>query len=250
MLGKLLKHDFKSLLRRIWPAFLILFASAGLCRLFWRLGEAYPAFNLVRGLALTLFILLLVVGYLFVCVVCIMRFYQSMVKDEGYLTHTLPVTKGRLIFSKVFTSVVCLLLMLAADLAAAAVAFYQPALFSSLWAVFKAAAADAGLGPLWLLPLLALCAMISFLMMIFTGISIGQLHNKNKLGYGVLYCFCGYVLNQLCSLALLVLFALRYESFAFSFSGMAGCACGLNVLFIAVYAVIMLYIYRNKVNLE
>lgn len=50
MLGKLLKHDFKSLLRRIWPAFLILFASAGLCRLFWRLGEAYPAFNLVRGL--------------------------------------------------------------------------------------------------------------------------------------------------------------------------------------------------------
>ena len=86
MLGKLLKHDFKSLLRRIWPAFLILFASAGLCRLFWRLGEAYPAFNLVRGLALTLFILLLVAGYLFVCVVCIMRFYQSMVKDEGYLT--------------------------------------------------------------------------------------------------------------------------------------------------------------------
>ena len=103
MLGKLLKHDFKSLLRRIWPAFLILFASAGLCRLFWRLGEAYPAFNLVRGLALTLFILLLVAGYLFVCVVCIMRFYQSMVKDEGYLTHTLPVTKGRLIFSKVFS---------------------------------------------------------------------------------------------------------------------------------------------------
>ena len=63
------------------------------------LGGRYPAFSLVRGISLMLFVLLLVAGYVFVYVVCVMRFYQSMVRDEGYLTHTLPVTKGRLLIS-------------------------------------------------------------------------------------------------------------------------------------------------------
>ena len=85
MLGKLLKHDFKSLLRRIWPAFPILLASAGLCRLFMWLGGRYPAFSLVRGISLMLFVLLLVAGYVFVYVVCVMRFYQSMLMSAKRL---------------------------------------------------------------------------------------------------------------------------------------------------------------------
>ena len=250
MLGKLLKHDFKSLLRRIWPAFPILLASAGLCRLFMWLGGRYPAFSLVRGISLMLFVLLLVAGYVFVYVVCVMRFYQSMVRDEGYLTHTLPVTKGRLLFSKVFSSVVCLLLVLAADLLAVAAAFYQPGLAGTLFAVFKEALSSSGIGRWWIVLLLALLGMVSFLMLIFTGVSLGQLHNKNKLGFGVLYCFCGYMLNQLVSLVLLAALALHDRAFAVTFSGVAGCACGLNLLLMAAYAGVMLYIYRNRVNLE
>ena len=149
-----------------------------------------------------------------------------------------------------WNGVVCLLLVLAADLLAVAAAFYQPGLAGTLFAVFKEALSSSGIGRWWIVLLLALLGMVSFLMLIFTGVSLGQLHNKNKLGFGVLYCFCGYMLNQLVSLVLLAALALHDRAFAVTFSGVAGCACGLNLLLMAAYAVVMLYIYRNRVNLE
>jgi len=115
MLGKLIKHDFKSLSRVLIPTNLAVLAAT----IIMTIGIA---FNVKDGInaaiqtgglgflrAITILISVIMGIAIFaalflVAFIIFQRFYKSFMSDEGYLTFTLPVSTSQLLFSKLITA--------------------------------------------------------------------------------------------------------------------------------------------------
>lgn len=103
MTGKLIKYEFKSIGRLMG----ILWIALPVCALFLGLtGKVSynidnPFFNdLLSLVTLILYISVFVATIAVTTVVIIMRFYKGLMKQEGYLMHTLPVKTWQLITAK------------------------------------------------------------------------------------------------------------------------------------------------------
>ncbi len=108
MLKKLLKYDFKAVLKIWWiaaAAVLVLSPVAGLCLKVTNSMRSFPAVvEVVAVLGLVLGYIALLVFVLLTVIVLAMRFYKNFFTDEGYLTFTLPVRRGQLLNSKLIVS--------------------------------------------------------------------------------------------------------------------------------------------------
>lgn len=108
MLKKLLKYDFKAVLKIWWiaaAAMLVLGPVGGLCLYITNSSRSFS------GVIYTMAVLgrlLTVIGFvvfvLLTEVLLAIRFYKNFFTDEGYLTFTLPVTRGQLLNSKLIVS--------------------------------------------------------------------------------------------------------------------------------------------------
>lgn len=109
MLSKLIKYDLKSGSSIMLPAYIFII----LCTLFSRLA------NIVSGIlsgnpkhiANFLFIIsafILILSIMATCVITfvwtVLRYRNNLLRDEGYLMHTLPVKTTNLYFSKIITA--------------------------------------------------------------------------------------------------------------------------------------------------
>lgn len=124
MTGKLIKYEFRSILKIMgigWAALLSMALFAGLFDLiafrqndmegFGHLTEIASA--ITSFLYGSLFVAIIVVTVLII----LMRFYKGLLRDEGYLMHTLPVKTWQLITAKgVVAAAVSLISILAATL--------------------------------------------------------------------------------------------------------------------------------------
>lgn len=103
MLRKLIYYDLKSTTRFLFIIHLFLLAATLAGRVFLT-GKLDLAAEHTDELALMLtavFYIILFAGASFSTYIIIaVRFYRNLFSDEGYLTHTLPVTRGRLLLSK------------------------------------------------------------------------------------------------------------------------------------------------------
>ena len=117
MTGKLIKYEFRSILKIMgigWAALLSMALFAGLFDLiafrqsdldgFGHLTEIASA--ITSFLYGSLFVAIIVVTVLII----LMRFYKGLLRDEGYLMHTLPVKTWQLITAKGFTAFVVIII--------------------------------------------------------------------------------------------------------------------------------------------
>lgn len=106
MLGKLIKYD----LLADWKKYAIVYASTLLLSIaVFSLEKAVEVIEnnafllIVDHLVSAAFMAMTVAAAIMVFVFAIMRFYKNLVRDEGYLMHTLPVHTWQLIASKLIT---------------------------------------------------------------------------------------------------------------------------------------------------
>lgn len=105
MLGKLIKHEWKN----SWKIPTIILAALFVMTIITGLTFAAPIFQNSNyegtGVAIVfvwlLFYAVIIGASLGITLYMAIRFYKSMFTDEGYLTHTLPVSKHELMLSKV-----------------------------------------------------------------------------------------------------------------------------------------------------
>jgi hypothetical protein len=108
MLGKLWKHEVKSSIRVYGLMYLVVAIFTGLLMMYESLFKHIRIQNewmrrftsMITSMGSIGYLLILVTVNLLTLVYLIYRFYQTMISDQGYLTHTLPVTTGQLIFVK------------------------------------------------------------------------------------------------------------------------------------------------------
>ena len=103
MLGKLIKYDLKSLNRLLIILHVFLLITSVLIRIFLT-GPLLSGFSEHTGVFFILvicFYILLAIGVTYgTYIIIASRFYKNLFSDEGYLTHTLPVSAGQHLLSK------------------------------------------------------------------------------------------------------------------------------------------------------
>lgn len=101
MLGKLIKYEFKATGRVILPLFGALLLVAIVSRLFISLQFKVPS-----SIGVAIAVILMISVFVIVFVITLTRFYKNLLREEGYLMLTLPVSADSLIWSKLLVAAV------------------------------------------------------------------------------------------------------------------------------------------------
>lgn len=203
MLGKLLKYDFRSMLKQfaiLWPAAL---AVALLNRIFFSFNlDSYRTGTIIQVLTMILYIAILMGMFVLAVVFVVQRFYKGLLGDEGYLMHTLPVVSWQLIASKILCAVVVTVVSIITAMASIFILVPDTKFMADFWR---------GLGELLRDPngvlitleviLFILTGMAQGYLMLYLAMGIGHLFHKNRVAMSVLaYIGMNWLLNFLISL--------------------------------------------------
>ena len=121
MLGKLLKYELKATSRVFVPLYIAILVVSIVNGLSLNL----EIFN-IQGLATIILMCLFISLFVITIVVTIQRFNKNLLKDEGYLMFTLPVSSKYLVLSKYLTSLIWTLLSFIVALLSFTIIFIIP----------------------------------------------------------------------------------------------------------------------------
>ncbi len=273
MLGKLFKHEFKDTAKILLPLNLALIGVTiiGMIILglkvfdFEGVAMGFLAASMVFFYVLAI-IALFIVTYIYLMI----RFYRTMYSDEGYLTHTLPVSTFSVFNVKLLVSVFwAFLTMILAVISVIALfcTVLQSAgeLTSSEWnyvlyelEMFFDKSVPALIGKC-LLYMLVSC--LSGLLMIYCSISIGQLFNKYKVAASIVTYIIIYIVLQIVNLILNMHRSMQIMTNSLSYAYQStyddvsiigdifASSMIQSVVLIVIYYITCVYISNKKLNL-
>ena len=181
----------------------------------WSDVRVYDSFAV--GLATTISVfsiilyIILLAGTVYALLIYIaVRFYRTMYTDEGYLLHTLPVTKHQILISKLLVSSIWLLITYIAMVVSvfSFITFimeavspgsvgqmmsYLPGLFDELWKELGNLSGKDQIEMAYLITSMFLSLLVSIpagIITIFGAISLGQLFSKHRVLMAIL-CYVG-----------------------------------------------------------
>lgn len=214
---KLLKWEFRATSRQIVPLYLVLGGMTVLGVLYLLLYgvlENSDTGKMVLGvltpLALLTFIFTIAAVSVGTLGILLFRYYRNLIRDEGYLMHTLPVTPAKLVLSKfiaayVWTMLSVLLILLSVLILAftAAVTYGVEIDWNSIWQVLVSTGIFEGLVP-FLLALLASGA--SGILLFYAAVSIGQCVTRHKVAGAIGAYFGLYTVMEIINLIMMIVY--------------------------------------------
>lgn len=198
MLKKLLKYDIKSYSNTLLPLFGLTLLLAVFSRIFMLLKDLTPVFRVPMGLVMGLAILITSATPFITFIIGIDKFNKQVTKDEGYLTHTLPVKKHSIIDSKLITQILFQIASVIVSLCSVyIIANIKIADVKELIdAMIELIKQYSVVTPV-LIILIALFGYIVITLLFYTAISFGQRHATNKSKFAILYGVIIYVVQQI-----------------------------------------------------
>jgi len=117
MLGKLIKHDFRSLSRVLLPTQLAILGATILATIGFavnlkmdyshvQINGVLSLIRVITGLLSGIMVVAIIAASILVAFIIFQRFYKNLISDEGYLTFTLPVTTTNILWSKLITAMI------------------------------------------------------------------------------------------------------------------------------------------------
>ena len=114
MLGKVIKNEFRATTRYFVPIYAFALLAAAFLKIMMTVtgtedstgGIVQMVMKVISGFSVFTFVIAIIAVVAGTAVVIAKRFYDHFLKDEGYLTFTLPVTTGQHMAGKVITSYV------------------------------------------------------------------------------------------------------------------------------------------------
>ncbi len=203
MVKKLIKYDFKSFGKILFPAYVVLLGVAALYRLLSLFETDSTSYRIFNASAIVILVVAGIVCSVMTVIVSIVRFYKGLYTAEGYLSFTLPVTPAAHIFSKLITSLIFDALTLVVSFAALAVAtageVFAEIVKAGLYLIKYGFKTVGGQSPLYVVEVvvLALVAAATAHLLMFMCISIGQTAKKHKILAALGIYFAIYVVKQI-----------------------------------------------------
>lgn len=210
MLGKVIKYDMKYLNRLLVPYYLILIGMAGLIRLLGIIGEHNAAIKVTSTIIKVFFFVGVALVLVYTLVIVLKRFYDNTYKEEGYLTHTLPIKRGNVIDSKIILSVFYVIVGIGVMALTLMIAVYSTELVETI----KNILAEINLGfnismakLIIYMVLIVFSSYFSYLLMIMAGMSIGQTFNDKRTLWSVVFSVLIYYVSQIISTVVMLVFS-------------------------------------------
>ncbi len=298
MLGKLIRYEWKNTYKicgslLLFLAIMTIVVGLSLQTPFWGglftgngravadSGGWGAATTMLRFLGMILYFLTLFGVSIGLFIYLGVRFYKTMYSDEGYLTHTLPVTSRQLLNSKLLVGSLwslAVFVMIALSISGMVFAVASTVIstvrdypewnsiapitygeaFGAIWEVIQEILGEAGVGEILLQLAMLLVSVVNGMMILFGSITLGQLSTK----YRVMMSIVWYFVIQL-SLTLVnnwILMPLLYSGMAaadWEYSGLISVLTPGNLanLMAQLIVTIVLYFLSNyiityKLNLE
>jgi hypothetical protein len=186
MLGKLMKYEIKATARWFLPLYTVILVIAAISRLLFgdplMMESSGFTFRKAISILVILAYVILVVGVMIVTlVVCIIRFYKSLLGDEGYLMFTLPVQTWKHITGKLLIAV--LWSFLSGLFACLSIFIIIPS--PELLKIRQAFAAEFSqffnFGSYCILSAVVIVSLVFSILQIYAAIALGHLFNKHRL---------------------------------------------------------------------
>lgn len=266
MVRKLLKYDFMAFAKVMIPVeigVLIIAAVYRFVALFESRSTSYQVFNAST-------IIILVVGMIVATAVCfifsIVRFYKNLFTQEGYLSHTLPVSASAHIISKIIVAIVFDLITVITILLAASIAMSGDVFAEVLKAgafLFGRLTDEIG-AHAWLFVIEGILLLAVIILkehnVLYACVSIGQVAKKHKILLALGIYFGIYIVRQLIGTLLVTLglignFFAELENFLSNYPLLSGHVFLITSIFVelvltVIYFFITRYMIKNKLNLE
>ena len=190
MVGKLLKHEFKATSKLMLVLFAALFGVTFLClALEWFDFDSVPL-QTASGLVTAGYVLLLISSYFISLAYMVVRFYRSMLGDEGYLTFTLPVTTTQLVISKLLTAVVWLVLTGCVMIGSLVLLSHDSDFLEQIFEAFGRIFSNSGIVLTIVIYLvLLLVGIFSSMLQYYTAMAFGQTFSSHKILWSVIGYF-------------------------------------------------------------
>lgn len=203
MLGKVLKYDLKALCRYLIPLYAVLFGLGIMIRL---LGffDNVSIIAIICGLMIVALVVLSCLSFVLNGIFSVKYYLENLFKDEGYLTHTLPVKKGTLLFSKVLASLVTFSMTALVLIISLIVAFYQKGLFVDVVKVLNLSIYGMTVYEFLLFMIVyGVIGYVATILMVYAAIAIGYSRSSNKLVSSVVWGLIFYFVMEFLYLGLL-----------------------------------------------
>ncbi len=258
MLGKLIKYEFKATGRIYLPMFIALLAVAAVNRVFWQLDLSIP-----KIIGTTIAGIMIVAICVIALIITLQRFYRNLLRSEGYLMFTLPVSTDGLIWSKLVVSSIWsvasfIIVMIAVSImAATGVTFGE--IFDAIGAFFKAIS-EGGFNAVLITieaVILLIATILSGILLLYVCMALSLLVNKHRVGFSFLMYIIITTIGQI------IFFILAksidadqlFNTFKLmSDFGQIQSAFGLYFLSVAipgaVFYFLTRYMLKNQLNLE
>ena len=274
MLGKVLKHEFKSTGKLLVPLNLVLIGITIIGMVVLRLNVFSNEHIALLAIGLMLIYILglltvVIVSFIYIAV----RFYKSMFGAEGYLTHTLPVSNMTILNSKLLVALFWY--MLCTILTITSVVCLVCAGFSGMgapivWSVIisqieQVLGISVPILALWMFVLIAVSSL-SGILMIYASLAIGQLFNKYKIPAAIVTYIVLYIIFQVIATLMIVKTSVDSinESVVISSAASGNATVDMAafygapalisiveaLVFAVVYYIITYFICKKKLNLD
>lgn len=272
MFAKLVKYEFKATWRimAILLGTLVIITAAGCIYMSIPVvkdlgnyyGEQYNVLRLISSLLGVFYVLFLIAAGVGSVIYIVIRYYRSMYTDEGYLTHTLPVSTAELIWSKFLTMAVwifltaCIITVSVFLMAATGAGTEFSLSFSDIGAFeHETGISVAGFIAEMLISVIIGTAACVF--EIYAAIALGQQSASHKVFMSILWYVVFYIIIQVVSSAILIISgfsgALMNQANSVNVGGfinsvmLAGNVT--NVILGAIFYFIAYYNTKKKLNL-
>lgn len=285
MLGKLLKYEWKGFRTPLLIMLIVLAGTTALtCGVILTINPKYDetlAWYSISALVLSIFLYYfgLIGCTLGTMLIIAIRFYKTCYTDQGYLTHTLPVSTKQILNTKILASIFIYLLMVL-SIAATIVIIYQVTIhhifsfipgeydelnralsreFAALFYEFEDELGISFGAYIAYLVVYFIIALIANIITVLGCVSLGQLYAKHRIIGAIAAYFCVNFIRQIigyfCTIPMYskMIMADSYGSDLTAFSIMSP-TMNLTLLTTVVMAVVMyfvnLYMMTGKLNLE
>lgn len=255
MIKKLMKHDIKNMITFVSYIYIITIGLSIITRLF-NIGRDIQIL-FIFGQIFASLTYSAIASILINTVVHILKvFICSFYKDESYLTHTLPVSKGKLLLSKYLSSLVVILCSVAVSFLSLFIIFYTPSLMETLSLLISASVAGFNM-PSWLFVTLfifiifsQICSMMS---MGFASIIMANKYNSKRVFKGLLWFFLFYFGSIYVTFMIAVIIFAISGNLSTLFASQLPQNMFLTILILGlvmyvIYSFIFYFIARNKFN--
>jgi hypothetical protein len=270
MLGKLIKHEFNATYMRYMVLYTGVIIFAILNKIFWLINTDNLFISVIKGFITFIYVLAIIAVFVMTIVFTIQRFYKNLIKEEGYLSFTLPVGTAEHIFSKLIVSFVWTVLsFIAVGISLLIMAFRTDAYssFSIIWHQVQVFLSTyQGVTRLIVeVIILVIISVFYVILMFYASMALGQLFSKHKIGGSILGYIGLYIVTQICSSLVMTvgmvgsptykrmlesnLNPLSNEGMTF-FSNLFLASIILQLVLSVAYFLITYFIFKKNLNLE